>query len=77
MTTLLKGISASWLGAAFVTLVVGWLIPTHVSAFGSPQAVATYHYDNFRTGWNSNETILTPSNVNSKTFGLLLLVTLD
>jgi hypothetical protein len=40
-------------------------------------AVTTYHYDNLRTGWNSNETVLTPSNVNSTTFGLLHSVTLD
>lgn len=33
--------------------------------------VTTYKYDNFRTGVNSNETILTPSNVNSSSFGLL------
>jgi Bacterial Ig-like domain (group 3)/FG-GAP-like repeat/FG-GAP repeat len=44
---------------------------------GTSQAVTTYHYDNLRTGWNSNETLLTPSNVNSTTFGLLQSVTLD
>jgi len=27
------------------------------------QQVLTYHYDNQRTGWNQNETILTPANV--------------
>jgi len=45
-------------------------------SFGQ-QPVVTYHYDNLRTGWNSNETTLTPSNVNTKTFGLLHSVTLD
>ena len=29
----------------------------------------TYHYDNARDGLNANETTLTPSNVNSATFG--------
>ena len=29
------------------------------------ESVTTYHYDNYRTGWNPNETILTPTNVNS------------
>jgi hypothetical protein len=31
--------------------------------------VITYHYDNLRTGQNTNESILTTSNVNSATFG--------
>ena len=38
---------------------------------GGQQSVTTYHYDNYRTGWNSNETILTPANVNPSSFGLL------
>src|SRR5271156_2099879 len=33
--------------------------------------VTTWHYDNSRDGANTNETILTPLNVTSKTFGLL------
>jgi len=33
--------------------------------------VTTWHYDNARSGANSNETILTPQNVNSKQFGRL------
>jgi hypothetical protein len=43
-------------------------------------AVTTYHYDNLRTGWNCNETILTPAVVNhggSGGFGLLSTTTLD
>ncbi len=39
--------------------------------------VGTYHYDTLRTGWNPNETVLTTSNVNSSTFGVLAQVTLD
>ncbi|HEY6763569.1 MAG TPA: hypothetical protein VI386_02250 [Candidatus Sulfotelmatobacter sp.] len=39
--------------------------------------VTTYHYDNYRTGWNSAETKLTPSNVNSSSFGMLHNVGLD
>jgi len=41
------------------------------------QAVTTYHYDNHRTGWDSKETSLTPTNVASSYFGLLRKVTLD
>lgn len=39
--------------------------------------VTTYHYNNYRTGWNSTETTLTPANVMSSTFGLLHNVVLD
>jgi len=40
-------------------------------------AVSTYHNDNSRTGENTSETILTPSNVNSTTFGKLFTVSVD
>jgi hypothetical protein len=40
-------------------------------------AVTTYHNDNYRTGWNSNESTLTPANVNSSSFGPLFSVKLD
>ena len=39
--------------------------------------VTTYHFDNSRTGANSQEYILTPSNVNSSQFGKLFSVTVD
>ena len=39
--------------------------------------VVTYHYDNARTGLNPNETILTPANVNSTTFGKINLLPTD
>src|SRR5580692_8867313 len=39
--------------------------------------VVTYHYDNLRTGQNPNETILTPANVTSATFGKLGAFTVD
>lgn len=48
------------------------------AGYGSAQtAVTTYHNDNYRTGWNSTETVLTPTNVASSSFGLLARVTLD
>jgi outer membrane protein assembly factor BamB len=40
-------------------------------------AITTHHYDNHRTGWNRHEAVLTPSNVNAASFGLLQIVTLD
>jgi hypothetical protein len=40
-------------------------------------AITTYHYDNNRTGWNQTETVLTPADVGSTTFGLLHKITLD
>jgi hypothetical protein len=39
--------------------------------------VLTYHYDTMRTGQNLTETILTPSNVTSASFGLLHLLAAD
>jgi hypothetical protein len=33
--------------------------------------VTTYHYDNLRTGWDPNETVLTPSSVANGNFGVL------
>ena len=45
--------------------------PSTSSAVPSSIDVVTYHYDNLRTGQNTNETILTPANVNSTKFGKL------
>src|SRR5277367_989128 len=42
-----------------------------------PNSVVTFHNDNARTGQNLNETILTPANVRSSTFGKLFLIATD
>ncbi|HEY6456929.1 MAG TPA: hypothetical protein VIY90_16775 [Steroidobacteraceae bacterium] len=39
--------------------------------------VLTYHNDTMRTGQNLTETVLTPANVNSSTFGLLRMLSAD
>jgi hypothetical protein len=39
--------------------------------------ILTQHYDNARTGQNTSETILTPTNVNSATFGKLFALGVD
>jgi outer membrane protein assembly factor BamB len=39
--------------------------------------VVTYHNDSARTGQNLNETILTPSKVNSSSFGKLFVISVD
>ena len=49
-----------------------------VNAVAGPGTdVTTYHNDNFRTGQNLTETILTPANVNSTKFGLLRNLSVD
>jgi hypothetical protein len=44
---------------------------------GAPIDVLTYHYDNYRTGWNPTETDLTATSVASANFGLLHDFTVD
>jgi hypothetical protein len=56
---------------AFVFAVLGSVFS------GAQTAVTTYHNDNYRTGWNSSETTLTPANVNATQFGALATVAVD
>jgi hypothetical protein len=64
---------------AYWSLAIAVLVSTLAS--GIPAAaqvsVTTYHYDNYRTGWNSQETVLTPNAVHSSSFGVLKTVALD
>ena len=60
---------------AFVRCVL--LIVAGTRICRSQVAVTTWHYDNARSGANSNETILTPQNVNSKQFGKLFTQPVD
>jgi hypothetical protein len=64
----------------FPTLFVKRLILFALAAGSSlafSQDVLTYHNNNARTGLNSIETILTPSNVNSAAFGKLFVLVVD
>jgi hypothetical protein len=58
------------------------VLPAAFAAMNAPlargqTAVTTYHYDDNRTGWNRNETVLTPATVGSSAFGMLKAVELD
>jgi hypothetical protein len=63
------------IGSAAIALLV-FISLNPVQATGQT-AVTTYHYDNYRTGWNQNEPVLTPANVVKGKFGLLHTVPLD
>jgi hypothetical protein len=63
------------LGSAAIALLT-FISVNPVPATGQT-AVTTYHYDNYRTGWNQNESVLTPANVVKGKFGLLHTVPLD
>jgi len=56
-------------GIAFLSLVC--------AAPAAQTAIITHRYDNYRTGWNSTETVLTPTNVNASQFGILSTVAGD
>jgi hypothetical protein len=62
------GVSSALTHTATLTLTVG--APVGVN-------VTTYHNDNSRDGLNASETILTPANVRSATFGKLSLLSVD
>jgi outer membrane protein assembly factor BamB len=63
---------ASWL----LPSIAIWTLFTLQSAFAASIAVATYHYDSLRTGWNSAETTLSASSFPSN-FGVLATVPID
>jgi hypothetical protein len=60
----------------FLYLIAGCSFFASLSA-PAQVTVWTYHYNNHRDGANTNETILNPTNVNSKTFGKLYSYALD
>src|ERR1700722_12169557 len=46
-------------------------------AYAKEVDITTYHYDNFRTGWNANEKTLTPATVGGPNFKLIASTVLD
>lgn len=61
--------------ALAAAMLVGW---AGIMAAPCPaRDVTTFHYDNKRTGWNSEETILKLDNVSNSTFGKLWYARLD
>jgi hypothetical protein len=60
-----------------VVLAISVFVSASALLAAGQTAVTTYHYDNYRTGWNQNESVLTPANVTKATFGLLQTVALD
>ena len=57
--------------------IASLLFLAHASPTAAQTAVTTYHNNNYRTGWNSAETALTPATVASSSFGLLAKVAVD
>ena len=65
--------------SAIICLAIFGAIAILIAAPAGAQklAVKTYHYDNQRTGWNQQETTLTPANVGPTSFGVIAQVVLD
>ncbi|MFZ0771141.1 MAG: hypothetical protein WCA49_20865 [Candidatus Sulfotelmatobacter sp.] len=59
-----------------ISAVIAQILASSLLA-GAQVSVTTYHYDSYRTGWNSQEKELTPTAVHSPSFGVLNTITLD
>jgi hypothetical protein len=64
-------------GLAGIASLVVALFLANAPTVAAQTSVTTYHNDNYRTGWNPNETVLNPANVTASQFGLLAMVAVD
>src|SRR5947209_2194645 len=64
-----------WLSGGLAALILQLAMAPVIQA--APANVLTSHNDNFRTGLNTNETILSPANVNASTFAKLFTYGVD
>jgi hypothetical protein len=71
-----QGATSTTNATTITTPATTTMATTTVTATGKID-VLTYHYDNLRDGVDSDETILTPQNVNSTSFGKLFSVPVD
>lgn len=63
--------------AALLVSAAAMAAPPGRQAPAGKIAVTTYHSDNFRSGWNAQETSLVPTSVSSAQFKLIAAATLD
>jgi hypothetical protein len=75
--TFLKLITTQGRRGVGIAVFAAALVAVRISPVLAQTNVLTYHYDNFRTGWNASETKLTPASVVGQGFGLLQTVNLD
>jgi hypothetical protein len=59
------------------TAAAGMLVALGMLTGCTPVSVVTYHNDNYRSGWNQNESALTSAKVASSSFGQLFNIALD
>ena len=52
-----------WLCLVIIALYASTVEAKKPSNTPAVQSILTYHYDMSRTGWNNNETVLTPTNL--------------
>lgn len=74
-------VTGSYSATATLSASAAWVMQVATLRSASQPAtgidVVTHHYDVQRTGWNSQETVLTAANVKSASFGMLHAVALD